>query len=489
MEFHQRANGVVTPTALSLSGIRKRYGSVVALDGASLTVQKGSIHALLGENGAGKTTLMRIAYGLTAPDEGTIHVDGSLRRWQSPADAIHAAVGMVQQHFTLVPAMTIAENVALGVSTARQLGGETIQLARQFGLRPESTTPVRELSVSEQQRVELLKALSRGARILILDEPTAALPPPEVDQLFAWLRGFREGGGSVVLITHKLREALALADDITVLRRGATTWNGSREHATLDTLVTSMLGPEANSGEHPAETTWEVAPSAHEVIAEGASIVVHDRRGIARVKDANVRVRSGEIVGVAGVEGSGARDFLLALAGRVRISSGTLRLPDEIGFVPEDRHHDALLLEQSISDNVALKGAGDRRGWLHRSSVDAIADRLMTSGGIRAPGVRTPVSTLSGGNQQRLVLARELDGAPPLLIASNPTRGLDISATAEIHLRLRRAASGGMAVVYHSSDIDELLEISDRIIVVFDGRVSEVARDRAAVGRAMLGAA
>ena len=489
MEFRQRANGVVTAIALSLTGIRKRYGSVVALDGANLTVQKGTIHALLGENGAGKTTLMRVAYGLTAPDEGTIHVDGSPRRWHSPADAIQAGIGMVQQHFTLVPAMTIAENVALGVSTARRLGEEILQLARQFGLRPESTTPVRELSVSEQQRVELLKSLSRGARTLILDEPTAALPPPEVDQLFNWLRGFREGGGSVVVITHKLREALAIADDITVLRRGVPTWNGSRDRATLEALVAAMMGDDGEPSQHLNDAVHDSESDRQEVIAEGTGMVVRDRRGVTRLKDASVRVRAGEIVGVAGVEGSGSREFVLALAGRARISSGTLRLPDEIGFVPEDRHHDALLLELSISDNVALKGAGSRRGRLHRSAVDAIADRLMTSSGIRAPGVHTPVSALSGGNQQRLVLARELDGAPSLLVASNPTRGLDVSATAEIRHRFRHAARNGMAVVYHSSDIDELLEISDRIVVVFDGRVSEVARNRSAVGRAMLGAA
>jgi general nucleoside transport system ATP-binding protein len=480
----------VTRSALSLTGIRKRYGDVVALDNVSLAIQPGTIHALLGENGAGKTTLMRIAFGLTMADDGVIHVDDVELRLRSPVDAIRAGIGMVQQHFTLVPAMTVGENVALGVSTVRRLSDETSALAKEFGLPLDSKTPIRELSISEQQRVELLKALSRGARVLILDEPTAALPPAEAARLLSWLREFRERGGSVVLITHKLREALEIADEITVLRNGALTWSGKRERATLDELIAAMLGGGVPVSATPvADTSAGEESFGHEAIAEATSLVVRDRHGVARLKDATVRVAAGEIAGVAGVDGSGSKELLLALAGRARPSSGTLRLPNDIGFVPDDRHLEALLLDQSIAANVALRGSGRRRGWQGRREMESIAAIMVATNGIRAPSVRSPVSALSGGNQQRLVLARELDGNPSLFVAINPARGLDVAATAEIHRRLRGASRAGMAVVYYSPDLDELLEISDRILVMFDGRVSEVPLDRELVGRAMLGAA
>ena len=479
----------MTRSALSLTGICKRYSAVVALDNASLAVQPGTIHALLGENGAGKTTLMRVVYGLTMADEGVIEVDGVELRLRSPADAIRAGIGMVQQHFTLVPAMTVAENIALGVSTARRLSDETNALAKEFGLPLDSKTPVRELSISEQQQVELLKALSRGARVLILDEPTAALPPAEAERLLAWLIEFRERGGSVVLITHKLREALAIADEISVLRSGALTWSGKRDRATLDELVTAMIGGSLPVSGSLVDTTEDEVSIKDEAVVQATSIVVRDRHGITRVKEVSVRVAAGEIVGVAGVDGSGTKELLLALAGRARPSSGALRLPNDIGFVPDDRHQEALLLDQSIAANVALRGSGRRRGWQGRRALESIAASVVATSGVRVPSLRAPVSALSGGNQQRLVLARELEGDPSLFVAINPARGLDVAATTEVHRRLRSASRAGMAVVYHSPDLEELLEISDRVLVMFDGRVSEVARDRDAVGRAMLGAA
>jgi simple sugar transport system ATP-binding protein len=489
MEFCQRADWAVTAPALGLSGIHKRYGNVVALHDVSLTVHRGTIHALLGENGAGKTTLMRVAFGLTLPDEGTVRVNGSVIAPGSPAHAIRAGIGMVQQHFTLVPPMTIAENVALGMTTARRLTDETMRLAAEFGLHNEWATPVGGLPVAVQQRVELLKALSRGARVLILDEPTAALPPAETERLLAWLKEFRDRGGSVVLITHRLRDALEIADEITVLRHGVSTWNGARERATMDTVLTAMLGAQATPSMTATDAFDRTASSAAAVIAEARSIVVHDARGVTRLREASVRVRGGEIVGVAGVEGSGTRELLLALAGRGQPAAGDLTLPNDVGFVPEDRHHDALLLDRSVADNIALKGAGRRRGWLHRSATEAEASRLVATSGILAPDVRAPVSTLSGGNQQRLVLARELAGQPALLVAANPTRGLDVAAAREIQQRLAHESRRGMAVVYYSADLDELLDVADRMLVLFDGRVTEVTRDRDAIGRAMLGAA
>ena len=482
----------MTPFALHLSGIRKRFGRVVALDGAELQVRRGTVHALLGENGAGKTTLMRIAFGLTTPDEGTIRIDGATMRFTSPADAMAAGVGMVQQHFALVPAMSARENIALGATSGRRMRDDTLRLAAQMGVRLDREVPVAELSVSDQQRIELLRVLTRGARVLILDEPTAALAPAEVDELLQWVRAFRERGGSVVLITHKLREALNIADAITVLRRGVVTWDGAREEASIDGLVTAMLGrahalPVDSVRTTPAHGgTAMAAPRVAVAIAKG--LVLRDSRGVVRVREASLQVGQGEILGVAGVEGSGSRELLYAVAGRLRPESGELLLPDEIGFIPEDRQRDALLLDESVSDNVALRGAAARRGWFHRSTAEAMAERLLSRSGIRAADVRAPVSTLSGGNQQRLVLARELDGTPPLLVAANPARGLDLAGAATIQQRIREAAQAGTGVVYHTPDLDELIETSDRVVVVFEGRVREVDVDRDAVGRAMLGA-
>jgi simple sugar transport system ATP-binding protein len=475
---------------LQLTGIHKRFGPVVAIDRASLTVRRGSVHALLGENGAGKSTLMRIAFGLTQPDEGAAIVDGRPLRLRSPADAIREGIGMVQQHFTLVPAMTALENISLGVSAGRRISSDAMRLARQLGVRLDSDAPVGQLSVTEQQRIELLKVLTRGARVLILDEPTAALAPQDADGLFSWLREYRKQGHSVVLITHKLREALAIADDVTVLRRGTVTWHGRVDEASADTLVTAMLGDGGSFTREPAtKADAMTTPFERGPVAFADRVNIRDAQGVIRVRDATMRVVAGEILGVAGIEGSGSHELLYALAGRRPAASGELRLPDEIGFVPEDRQHDALLLDEPVADNVALRGAGSRRGWLSRTVMEAATGQLLSGIGIRVPDRDAPASTLSGGQQQRLVLARELNGSPSLIVAVNPTRGLDIAATNDVQQRLRDAAAAGMAIVYYSADLDELMAIADRIIVVFEGRVHEVPRDRDAVGRAMLGAA
>jgi simple sugar transport system ATP-binding protein len=478
----------VTPAALQLSGICKRFGGVTALDNATFAVRPGSVHALLGENGAGKTTLMRIAFGLLGPDAGTVSIDGRAVRFRSPADAIGAGIGMVQQHFTVVPALTTLENIALGWSSSRKVRSSSLRLAVETGLRVEPDVLISQLTVADQQRVELLKALVRGAKVLILDEPTASLAPADSGELLSWIRGFAARGGSVVLITHKLREALDVADEISVLRRGVVTWSAAREHASIEHLVTAMMGESTASksvGPAPAPTTRRPMSSS---VVRAERLVVQDARGVVRIRDVWVSIRGGEIVGVAGVDGSGKRELLYALAGRLRPTSGELRLPDEIGFIPEDRQREALVLDASVAENVALRGAGRRRGWYRRSNAERAAEQLTLTNGIRVADVRESVSTLSGGNQQRLVLARELHGNPPLVVAVNPTRGLDIAATAQVQRRLRKAADDGAAIVYHSTDLDELLEVADRVLVVFDGRVREVDRDRDVIGRAMLGA-
>ena len=476
----------MTVFALELRGIHKVFGGTVALGGVDFFLRPGSVHALLGENGAGKTTLMRVAFGLVTPDRGEIRSSGAPVTVRSPADAMRAWIGMVQQHFTLVPALTSLENVALGWSSSRGMREGAVRLAAATGLRFEPDTTVAELSVADQQRVELLKALTRGARMLILDEPTAALAPAETDHLFAWLGAFRDRGGSVVLITHKLDEAMSLADDITVLRRGSVTWSGSRRQANIDILVPALIGG-SESATDTALATGPRGRGTDTVIAE--SIVVKDDHAVVRLRDVSLRLSSGEFVGVAGVEGSGIVEFMYVMAGRLTPSSGRLQLPDEMGFIPEDRHRDALLIDASIAENLALRSANLRRGWLSRRGLARRAERLVAAGDVRVSSVRSGVDTLSGGNQQRLVLTRELDGDPPLVVAMNPTRGLDLKAARNIRDRLRGAVTRGATVLYSSADLDELLEVVDRVLVVFNGGVREVPLDRDAIGRAMLGTA
>lgn len=484
MELRQRSHGFVTAYALELREIHKRFGDVPALAGATLALRAGTIHALVGENGAGKTTLMRVAFGLAAPDSGTLQVAGAHMRLRSPADAMAAGVGMVQQHFTLVPALTALENVALGWSSGPVIRERVIQLASDTGLRVDPDTVAERLSVADQQRLELLKALARGARTLILDEPTASLAPQETEALLSWLREFAAKGGSVVLITHKLREALSIADDVTVLRNGAVTWNGPRADANIESLIVAMLGQARRGGESRASMQ---KPAGDLAIAIAEGMDVRDALGRTGVREATVRIRRGEMVGVAGVEGSGIHEFMYAMAGRIPVARG-LTLPNDIGFIPEDRHRDALLLTATVAENVALRAAGTRRGWLQRRTLDVYASKLAAENDVKLSDVRAPVTTLSGGNQQRLVLARELDGDPPLIVAMNPTRGLDLNASAHVQMRLRMAAERGAAVLYSSADLDELLDVADRILVVFDGRVRSVASDRDAIGRAMVGA-
>ena len=480
------------PPALELSHVSKRYGSVVALDDAGLAVRSGTIHAVLGENGAGKTTLLRVAYGMLRPEAGHIRVAGREMRLTSPLDAIAAGIGMVHQHFTLVPAMTVAENLALGGSGRLRTGdmaARVHEIAEHTGFALDPTARVESLSVGAQQRVEIAKALVRNARLLILDEPTAVLAPPEIDDLLRWLRAYVGGGGSAVLITHKLREALVVADDVTVLRRGRIAFAGAAGSASTQQLTLAMIGAADNS-----EREAGSAPSAREFspVFAAKSLGISDRRGRMRVRGATFNVHGGELVGIAAVEGSGQRELLRALAGRCEVSAGTLKRPDVVGFVPEDRHHDAVLLDRSLAENVALRGAGARQGRLTWRDVHASTAVLLRAYEIRAESTQAPVRALSGGNQQKFVLARELEAtsdqpAPQALVVESPTRGLDVRATGAVHQRLRDACARGAAVVVYSSDLDEVLSLASRVLVMFDGTVREMPLDRDAIGRAMLG--
>jgi general nucleoside transport system ATP-binding protein len=468
---------------------------VSALDGARLVVRAGTVHALLGENGAGKTTLMRIAFGMTRPDAGEILVYDQPVTWHSPADAIAAGIGMVHQHFTLVPAMTVAENVELGIRIKnsgaaqpkrrfdKQAAEQRVRaLSRASGLSADPLALVADLSIAAQQRVETLKALSRDARILILDEPTAVLAPSEADSFLRWLRGYADHGGTVILITHKLREALAIADDVTVLRRGQTMVSESRVKVDERSLSRAMIGDEvpvrAPPNSQPAVNGQPV------VVLDDVTVTYPDRPELVRV---TFTVHAGEIVGVAGVDGGGQRTLLRLLAGRIRPTAGRLVHPEDVAFIPEDRHRDGLILDFTLAENVALRGAGTRRGLMPWSAIRQRTATLLGEMDVRASGPSMYARMLSGGNQQRLVLARELEGRPALVVAENPTRGLDVRATADVHDRLRAARDAGTAVVVYSSDLDEVLALATRVIALHAGTAREVPMEKDLIGRAILG--
>lgn len=479
--------------ALRLAGITKRYGAVVALDDASFTLRPGSVHALLGENGAGKTTLMRVAFGMVRPDAGRLHLGGREVRLRSPADAIANGIGMVHQHFTLVPRMTVAENLALGGhGVFRQAAARTAvrDIAALTGFALDADARIERLPIGAQQRVEIAKALAQHARILVLDEPTAVLAPAEADELLRWLRRFVAAGNSAVLITHKLREALSVADDVTVLRQGRVVSTGTAALSSTDSLTVAMMGSD-HTRPAPAPTPSSADRGAVVFRAEGVS--VRDELGIVRVRDASFAVHAGEIVGIAGVEGGGQRELLRALAGRAPAASGTLTRPVMVGFIPEDRHRDAVMLDRSLVENVALRGAGARRGTVGWTAFRARTEALIHAYDVRAPDAHVSMRTLSGGNQQKLVLSREMEAengvacTPVAIVAESPTRGLDVRATADVHDRLRAARDRGAAIVMYSSDIDEVLSVASRVLVTYAGTVREVAPERGVVGRAMLG--
>lgn len=478
----------------------RRFGSVEALRGVEFLLRAGEVHALLGENGAGKSTLMHIAAGLIQPDAGTIEVQGRPTDLHSPRDARRAGIGMVHQHFTTVPALTVAENLALARGVApgewnrgAVLSHPLIQRLQQ-GLSPRRL--VESLSVGEKQRLEILKAVVGGQRILLLDEPTAVLAPAETEELIAWSRGFASGGGSVVFITHKLDEARMAADCVTVLRQGSVHLSGPTSDFSDHDLASAMIGEtELDSGSairgkplHNRQLLVEVSNlwmTGHERSAQQCTD-----------STATFSVGAGEIVGIAAVEGSGQRELMHAIAGLVdlrRGELGKLEVTGPVALVPEDRTTEALIQDHTLVENLVLASSADApwiRSWGRISWEEAreATRRLLREYDVRAPGPDTPARSLSGGNQQKFVMARALFQNPRVLVAENPTRGLDLHATAAIHARLRRAAADGAAVIFHSADLDEVLELADRVLVVARGRVNEAtSRDRETIGRMMLG--
>ena len=474
----------MTP-ALELIDISKQFGDIRALRRASLLVRPGTVHALLGENGAGKTTLMRVAYGLTVPDSGTIRRQGVAHTPRHPSDAIRLGIGMVHQHFSLVPAMTVAENVVLGLHGAFRAGqaADLVRdVARSTGLQIDPGQPVRTLSVSAQQRVEILKALVRNTKVLVLDEPTAVLAPREADDLLTWIRAFAAAPDHcAVLITHKLREALAIADDVTVLRAGEVVLSQPADRTDETMLVRAMIGGDVEA------TALAVRRPAGSPVISLRQVTVEAQDGRLPLHDVSVEIGQGELVGVAAVEGSGQHELLRVMAGRLTPTRGTAAIPSDIGFIPEDRQRDAVVLEMTLTENLALRGLAARRGRMPWTRLGTHAQQLIGAFDVHASGPRALLSSLSGGNQQRFVVGRELDPLPAALIVENPTRGLDIRAAASVHDRLRAARDAGTAIVMYSSDVDEVLALADRVLVVYGGVVRTAPPVRDVVGRAMLG--
>jgi ABC-type uncharacterized transport system ATPase subunit len=487
---------VTAPPALTLRGIRKHFGSVQALRGADFTLMPGELHALLGENGAGKTTLMHVAYGLARPDAGTVAIAGAVVSVPSPRAARRLGIGMVHQHFTSVPALSVAENVALAAGWPVHPGTlrERVRaLADRIGLPLEPDTPAGRLSVGLKQRLEIVKALATDVRILLLDEPTAVLAPGEAEELLRVVRAFTARGGSAVLITHKLDEALGAADRVTVLRQGVVAHEGVVGGETRESLAAAMIGKGARgeSDEPQGAAAGEVAPGRVLVRLEDLEVPRDTGYGIA-VRRATLVIRSGEIVGIAAVEGNGQRELLRAVAGRLHPLRGRREVAGPVGFIPEDRTTEGLIPTLSLTENVVLGSRADDP-WIRRGRVDwrvarARTAALLTEYEVVAPGPDVPAAALSGGNQQKVVVARELARQPRVVVAENPTRGLDLRAAATIHARLRGAAAAGAAVLVYSSDLDEVLALAGRVLVASRGTLIEPppGASRAQLGELMV---
>jgi len=480
---------------LQLTGVQKRFGSVVALNRADFALARGEVHALLGENGAGKSTLMHVAYGMVRPDAGEIRIDGVLRRITSPRQARALGVGMVHQHFTAVPALSVAENVALSAGwsgSPARLEERALELSRRLNLPLEPSQRAGRLSVALKQRLEIVQALSGDARILLLDEPTAVLAPAEAEELLRVMRDFAAAGGSVVLITHKLDEVLQGADRVTVLRHGSVTHTGAISGETVASLTQAMIGPGASLSDTPASISLQQEPGSESLVRLDALEVSRESGYGIAVRHATLAIGPGDIVGVAAVEGNGQRELLRAIAGRLMPLRGRLVVSRSLGFIPEDRTAEGLIPDLGLAENVTL-GLGRDAPWIQGGRIRwAEAHRhtaeLLRAYGIAAAGSRARASALSGGNQQKLIVARELSRRPAVIVAENPTRGLDVAAARAIHDRLRAAAAEGAAVLFHSSDLDEVIQLGRRILVVARGVVTEAPEgsSRSEIGAMML---
>ena len=478
---------------IEMREITKVFGEFVANDKINLELRKGEIHALLGENGAGKSTLMNMLAGLLEPTSGEIVVNGQVVKLDSPSKAASLGIGMVHQHFMLVEAFTVAENIILGSELTKngvldiaRATREINELSERYGLAVNPSAKVADISVGAQQRVEILKTLYRGADILIFDEPTAVLTPSEIDELMAIMKNLVKEGKSIILITHKLDEIRAVSDRVTVIRRGKSIETVEIAGATNADLAEMMVGRSVSF------KTEKQAAQPKEVILSIKDLVVNENRGVPAVKNLSLDVRAGEIVGIAGIDGNGQSELIQAITGLRKIESGSVELKGQsivglhprqitemsVGHVPEDRHRDGLVLEMMISENIALqtyyKEPLSKKGILNYTNIIGYAKQLMQEFDVRAASEIVPASALSGGNQQKAIIAREVDRNPDLLIVSQPTRGLDVGAIEYIHKRLIQERDNGKAVLVVSFELDEILNVSDRIAVIHDGKIQGI---------------
>lgn len=475
---------------VELRNITKRFPGVLANDGVTLQVRAGEIHALLGENGAGKSTLMKVLYGMYRPTEGEIFINGKRVELRSPADALAQGIGMIHQHFQLVPGFTVAENVALGLKSSRGpltdldvVSKRMRDLAGQYGLQVEPNALVWQLAVGQQQRVEIIKALYRDASLLILDEPTAVLTPQEVNELFDILRRLRDAGNGLIFITHKLDQVMEVSDHVTVLRDGRVVGRVETKQTNQKELAHMMVGREV-------VTHWNKQnAAARDAVLKVQDVSVNNDKGLTAVKQASFDVRAGEILGIAGVSGNGQRELTEAIAGMRRAEGGAIRVGNQdvtnrtpaqmiaagVAFIPEERMVMGVVREFSVAENAILETYAQpplaRRGFFDFNQISKHCTKLVREYDVKTPSLDTPVKSLSGGNIQKLILARELAREPRLLIAAQPTRGVDIGATEYIHKRLIQQRANGTAILLISEDLEEVRALSDRVAVMYEGRI------------------
>lgn len=480
---------------IEMREITKVFGEFVANDKINLQLRKGEIHALLGENGAGKSTLMNMLAGLLEPTSGEIFVNGKSEKLDSPSRAAALGIGMVHQHFMLVEAFTVAENIILGseitnkgVLDLKKANADILELSERYGLAVDQTAKVEDISVGAQQRVEILKTLYRGAEILIFDEPTAVLTPAEILELMDIMKTLVKEGKSIILITHKLDEIRAVADRVTVIRRGKSIETVSIEGVSNKDLAEMMVGRSVSF------VTEKEEAKPKDVVLQISDLIVNENRGVPAVKELSLDVHAGEIVGVAGIDGNGQSELIQAITGLRKVKSGSIKIKGrevvglsprkitemQVSHVPEDRHRDGLVLEMMLSENIALqtyyKEPLSNKGVLNYNQINSYARKLMEEFDVRAASELVPAGALSGGNQQKAIIAREVDRNPDLLIVSQPTRGLDVGAIEYIHKRLISERDKGKAVLVVSFELDEILNLSDRIAVIHDGKIQGIVK-------------
>jgi ABC-type uncharacterized transport system ATPase subunit len=489
---------------LELRGVTKRFGSLVANNDINLTVRPGEIHCLLGENGAGKSTLMNVIFGLLQPDEGEMLINGTPAHFRNSGDAVRSGIGMVHQHFMLVPVFSVAENVVLGFEPTKGFGfmdykraaAEIRAASTRYGLAVDPDAIIEEMPIGLQQRVEILKALNHDAELLILDEPTAVLTPQEIEDLFAIMRALKAAGKSILFISHKLKEVKEIADTITVIRLGEVVGTAASTDSEAE-LASAMVGREVNL------TVAKDAREVGDIVLSIRDLVILDDRGLVAVDNLSLDVHAGEIVALAGVQGNGQTELVEALAGLRPVARGTVTLGGVdvtnssprnmldrgLGHVPEDRQHDGLVLSMSVADNLVLntprRAPFARRGSRNLSAVRDNATERVAQFDIRTTSIDEPTSSLSGGNQQKVIVARELSRSLRLLIAAQPTRGLDVGSIEYVHRQIVRERDEGQAVLIVSTELDEVIALGDRVAVMFHGHISGIVDP--SVGREQIG--